>query len=233
MVKPKQSFVLDTPHPQSQPVHSPDICYSPEKSSQDVDKSHLSDSTSTTTNLNETFSLDTSCDHLLHLDSPSLSSDLQDNSIVENTETEPVPDFEDLLQLDSTCVSSQDTSSIEIEFVSEFEGQLDNANLSPTDVLSIQHDYDLSLLNQEIDTPSDNLHHQDTHVCEKKDQDDLLIHATNLSHNFALPQFMAQHKCEDQKPIDTPNTFSTFTQASSDHILLKQNLCSIPICISG
>ena len=89
--------------------------------------------------------------------------------------------------------------------------------LSPTDVLSIQHDYDLSLLNQEIDTPSDNLHHQDTHVCENKDQDDFLIHATNLSHNVALPQFMAQHKCEDLKPIDTPSTFSTFTQASSDH----------------
>ena len=79
---------------------------------------------------------------------------------------------------------------------------------------SVQHDYDLLLLNQEIDTPSDNLNHQDTHVCEK---DDLLIHATNLSHNFALPQFMEQHNCEDLKPIDTPCTFSTFTQASSDH----------------
>ena len=33
---------------------------------------------------------------------------------------------------------------------------------------------------------------------------------------------MAQHKCEDLKPIDMPNTFSTFTQASSDHTLLKQ-----------
>ena len=28
---------------------------------------------------------------------------------------------------------------------------------------------------------------------------------------------MAQHKCEDLKPIDTPSLFSTFTQASSDH----------------
>ena len=125
--------------------------------------------------------------------------------------------MEGLLRLDPTSVSSQDTSSIEIEFVSEFEGKLDNANLSPRDVLRIQHDYDLSLLNQEVDTPSDNLHHQDTHICEKKDQDDFLIHATNLSHNFALPQFMAQHKCEDLKPIDAPSTFSTFTQASSDH----------------
>ena len=88
---------------------------------------------------------------------------------------------------------------------------------SPTDVLHIQHDYDLSLLNQEIDSPSDNLHHHDTHVCEKKDQDAFLIHATNLSHNFALPQCMAEHNCEDLKPTDTPSTFSTFTQAFSDH----------------
>ena len=28
---------------------------------------------------------------------------------------------------------------------------------------------------------------------------------------------MAQHNCEDLKPIDTPSTCSTFTQASSDH----------------
>ena len=127
---PKPSFVLDTPNPQSQPVHSPEICHSPDDPPQDVDKSHLSDSTSTTTNLNETFSLDTSCDHLLHLDSFSLPSELQDNSIVESTEPESVPDVEDLLQLDSTSVSSQDTFSIEIEFVSESEGQLDNVNLT-------------------------------------------------------------------------------------------------------
>ena len=44
-----------------------------------------------------------------------------------------------------------------------------------------------------------------------------LIHATNPSHNFALLKFMTQHKCEDLKPIDTPSTFSTFTQAFSDH----------------
>ena len=80
---------------------------------------------------------------------------------------------------------------------------------------SVQHDYDLFLLKQEIDTPSDNLNHQDTHVCEKQGQDEFLIHATDLRHNFALPQFMAQHNCEDLKPIDTPSTFST--QASSDH----------------
>ena len=218
--EPEPSFVLDTTNPQSQPVHSPAMCSLPEKSSQDVDESHLSDSTGTTTNVNETFSLDASCDHLLHLDSPSLSSELllQDNSIVENTETESVPDFEDLLQLDSTSVLSQETSSIEIEHVSESEGQkLDNANLSPIDIFFEHHDYEVFLLQKEIDAPYDNLSHQENHVCEKQGQDEFFIHATNLSHNFASPQFMAQHSCEDLKPTDTSSTFSTFTQVSSDH----------------
>ena len=95
---------------------------------------HIAKSSSLT--LNETCSLDTSGDHLLHLDSPSLSSELPNTSSVENVEPEPVPDSEDILQLDSTSVSSQDTSSNEMEFVSESEGKLDNANLSPTDVFS-------------------------------------------------------------------------------------------------
>ena len=49
----------------------------PDDPPQDVDKSHLSVSTSTTTNLNKTCSLNTSCDHLLHLDSLSHSSEPQ------------------------------------------------------------------------------------------------------------------------------------------------------------
>ena len=113
----KPSFFWINPNPQSQPVHSPGIWHSPDDPPQDVDKSHLSESTSTTTNLNETCSSDISCENLLHLDSPSFSSELQDNSIVESTEPEPVPDFEDLFQLDSTSVSSQDTSSFDIECV--------------------------------------------------------------------------------------------------------------------
>ena len=52
---------------------------------------------------------------------------------------------------------------------------------------------------------------------EKQGQDDFLIHATDLSHNFTLPQFMAQDNSEDLKPIDTPSTFSTLTQVPSDH----------------
>ena len=94
---------------------------------------------------------------------------------------------------------------------------MDNAKLSTTDIFFEHHDYELFLLQKEIDEPYDNLSHQETHVCEKKDQDNFLIHATNLSHILALPQFMAQHKCEDLKPIHTPSIFSTFTQASSDH----------------
>ena len=43
------------PIPQTKPVHSPGICPSPEKPSQDVDKSHLSDSAST--NLSNLFAL--------------------------------------------------------------------------------------------------------------------------------------------------------------------------------
>ena len=50
--EPKPSFVLDTPNPQSHPVPSNDTCPSPDDPPQNMDKSHLSDSTSNTTNLN-------------------------------------------------------------------------------------------------------------------------------------------------------------------------------------
>ena len=138
--EPKPSFVSDTPNPLSQPVHSADICPSPDDPPQDVVKSHFSDSTGTTTNLNETCLLDMTCDHLLHLDSPSLSSALQHTSSVE---------------------------SVEIEFVPDFEEPFESNKFSPKDVFSVQHDYDLLLPNQDISTPSDNQNHQNTHVCEK------------------------------------------------------------------
>ena len=85
---------------------------------------------------------------------------------------------------------------------------------SPTDVFSSCHEYDLFLLNQEIDTPSDNLNFKSTHVCENEDV--IIIHATNLSHTFALPQFMAQHNYEDLKRTDNPSTVPTAIQATSD-----------------
>ena len=91
--------------------------------------------------------------------------------------------------MDSTSASSWDTSSNEIEF--ESEGQLDSANDSSTDVFRQQHDNELFLLQKEIDAPFDNLSHQESHACEQLGQDDTsLIHATNPSHTFALPQFM-------------------------------------------
>ena len=117
------------------------------------------------------------------------------------------------------CVSSQATCNIETISLPEFEGQLDYTNLSPTDVFSGHHDYELFLLQKEINAPHDNLSHQGTHVYEEQDQDVILTHATILSHTFALPQFMDQHKCEDQEPTDTPITVPTAFQVSCDHTL--------------
>ena len=65
--------------------------------------SHLEDPISTTTNFDEAYPLDTSCELLPILESPSLSSELQDYSSVD---------------------------SVEIEFLPESEGQLDHTNLS-------------------------------------------------------------------------------------------------------
>ena len=90
-------------------------------------------------------------------------------------------------------------------------------NLSPTDVFSGHYDYELFLLQKEIDAPHDNISHEDTHVYEEQDHDVILTHATILSHTFALPQFMDQHNCEDQEPTDTPSTVPTAFQVSCDH----------------
>ena len=157
---------------------------------QNVATSHLRDPISTITNLDEPYHLDTSCDHLLHLESPSLSSELQDNSSVD---------------------------SVEIEFLPGSEGQLDHTNIRPTVVFSGHHEYELFLLQKEVDAPNDNHNHYDIHTCEN--QDDTLIHATNLSNTFALSQFMAQHNCEDQDPTEGPGAVPTASQASYDHTI--------------
>ena len=157
---------------------------------QNVATSHLEDPISTTTNLDEACPPDTSCDHLLHLDSPSLSPELQYNSSVD---------------------------SDEIEFLPESEGQLDHTKHSPTDLFSEHHDYELFLLQKEFDAPNGNPNHYDIHTCEN--QDDILIHATNLSNIFALPQFMAQPTCEDQEPTYDSSAVPTASQASCDHII--------------
>ena len=155
---------------------------------QNVATSHLRDPISTTTNMDEVCPLDTSCHRLLHFDSPSLSSELQDNSSVD---------------------------SVEIQFLPESEGQLDHTNFTPIDVFSEHHDYELFLLQKDFDAPNDNPNYYDIHTCEN--QDDILIHATNLSNIFALPQFMAQHTCVDQEPTDDPIAVPTASQASCDH----------------
>ena len=188
------------------------------------------DSTSTTTSMNKTCLLNTSYDHQLHLDHPSTSPELQDHSIVGSADPESILDFEDLLQLDSISVSSQATCSIEAEFLPEFEVQLDDANLSPTDVFSGHHDYELFLLQKEIDAPHDNLNHHDLHAFEEQDQDVILTDATILSHTFALPQFMDQDNYEDQDPSDTQSTVPTVFQVSCDltlHPKCTHNLMAI------
>ena len=175
-----------------------------------------SDSTSTTTLVNITCPENPLCDHLPHFDHHSISSELTNNSTVGITEPDSIVDSEDLLQLDSTSVSSQARCSIETEFLPEFERQLDHTNLSPTDVYSGHHDYELFLLQKEIDAPHDNISHEDTHVYEEQDQDVILTHATILSHTFALTQFMDQHNCEDEEPTNTPSTIPTSFQVSCD-----------------
>ena len=137
------------------------------------------------------------------MDSPSLSSEPQDNSSVD---------------------------SVEIEFLPESEGKLDHTYNSPTDVFSEHHEYELFLLQNEIDAPNDNLNHYDIHSSEI--QDDILIHATNLSKTFALPKFMAQHNCGDQDPTDDPSAVPTASQASCDHTIKHKcahNPTDIPV----
>ena len=102
-------------------VHFHDNYHSTDNPPQCVDTScHLSDFTSTTDSLDESSTLSVRDDHLLQVDSTSPS-----------------------LQL-------QETSSVEIEFVPELEGKVDNGNLSPNAVFLEYHDNELFLLNQEI-----------------------------------------------------------------------------------
>ena len=153
-------------------------------------------STTTTTNLDETYPLDTSCDYLLHLDSPCLSSELQDTSIVEN---------------------------VEIEFLPEPEGKLDHTNLSPTDVFSTQHNYEglnptdtPSTVPTAIQATSDQTfnpmcaHNPLATQCKQSQY-------PNLNHNFALRQLMAQPNSEDLDPTDTPRAVPNTLQASCDY----------------
>ena len=166
---------------------------------------------STATPVKKPCPVNTSCDHLPHLDHSSTSLEPQDHSIVGSTETESILESEDLLQLDSISVSSQATCSIETE-----------TNPSPRDVFSEHHDYEMFLLQKEIDAPHANLNHHVPHACEEQDQDTILTHATILSHTFSLPQFMDQHNCVDQEPTDTPSTIPTAFQAPMDDTYIPE-----------
>ena len=152
-------------------------------------------------------------------DHPNTSPELQVHSIVGSDEPESILDSKDLLQLDFISVSSQATCNIETEFLPEFMGQLDHTNLSPTDVFSGHHDYELFLLQKEINAPHDNLSHQDIHVYDEQDQDVTLTHSTILRQTIALPQFMDQNNYEDPDPNDTPSTVPIAFQVSYDHTL--------------
>ena len=55
---------------------------------------------------------------------------------------------------------------------------LDDTNLSPTNVFSGHHDYEMFLLQKGIDAPHDNLIHHDIHGFEEQDQAVILNHAT-------------------------------------------------------
>ena len=91
---------------------------------------------------------------------------------------------------------------------------MDHTNLSRTEGFSGDHDYELFLLQKEIDAPNGNLNHQDTHIC--RNQADIVIHATILCHTFALLQLMVEHNCEDLDPADDPSTVPTAIEATSD-----------------
>ena len=131
---------------------------------------------STTTPVKKPCPVNTSCDHLPHLDHSITSLEPQDHSIVGSTETESILESEDLLQLDSISVSSQATCSIETE-----------TNPSPRGVFSEHHDYEMFLLKKEIDAPHANLNHHVPHACEEQDQDTICTHATILSHTLHYP----------------------------------------------
>ena len=150
------------------------------------------------------------------MDHLSTSPELQDHSIVGSAEPESILDSEDLFQVKSISVSSQATCSIETEFPPELEGQLDDTNLSATNVFSGYHDYELLFLHKEIDAPHDNLN---LHGFGEQDQDFILTHASILSHICALTQFMDQHNYEYQEPTDTPITVPTAYQVSCHHTL--------------
>ena len=162
-------------------------------------------STSTTTSMNKTCLLNTSCDHQLHLDHPNTSPELQDHSIVGSAEPESILDSEDLLQLDPISVSPPSTCNFETESLPEFKGQLDDTNQDPTDTPStIPTTFQVSC--------DHTLHPECTHNLMATQCNQY----PNTNHNSAFVQFLAHPNCEDLDPTDTPSAVPTALQAPSD-----------------
>ena len=84
--------------------------------------------------------------------------------------------------MDSNSVSSQATCRIETE-----------TNPSPRDVFSEHHDYEMFLLQKEIDAPHVNLNHHVPHAGEEKDQDTILTHTT-ITANEIHPKYTLNKK---------------------------------------
>ena len=55
--------------------------------------------------------------------------------------------------------------------------------------------------------------------CAHNQMEPLYNQYPSLIHNFAFPQFMAKHICDDLDPTDTPITGPTDIQTSRDHTL--------------
>ena len=68
-----------------------------------------------------------------------------------------------------------------------------------------------------FDAQNDTHNHHNINNCEN--QDEIHIHATDLSITFALPQSIAQNICDYQEPTDDPSPVPTASQASGDHTL--------------
>ena len=160
------------------------------------------DYTSTPTSTYKTCLLNTSCGHQLHLDHTNTSPELQDHSIVGSAGPKSIIDSEDLLQFDSISVSPQATHIFETESLPEFKGQLNDINQEPTDTPST--------IPAAFQAPMDDTYNSE---CTHNPMAIQLNQYPNPSHNSALPQFLADHNCEDLDPTDTPSAVPNTLQA--------------------
>ena len=160
------------------------------------------DSISTATPVKKPCPVNTSCDHLPHLDHPSISLEPQDQSIVGSAEPASILGSEDLFQLDSIGASPQATCNFETESLPEFKGQLDDINQEPIETPTT--------ITTAFQAPRDDTHNPE---CTHNPMAIQCNQYPNPSHNSALPQFLAHHNCEGLDPTDTPSAVPTALQA--------------------